>query len=374
MIYAMAIDPQDGSIVYASGFGALGGLFRSTDRGDSWTALFTDLPVGKIIVDPRDSKHLVIFAGGLATEEYVSRDSGATWKHRGPVSARFSDLVNNMVFDPSRPQNAYATGLGGPFYSRDGGDTWVESMVYKPAFAPNPERWTLPIVDSSNPDTLYVSAVSNSLGVYRSTDAGLTWLFISAEGFTTMLAGPAGSGVLYGLGSGWPLCVSLDAGVTWTQRLLDLQIVFLNMVLDPVDHSLYLFASPGLYRSKDGGLTAEEVTDLPINPDVRALYFDPVNPGQWIALTNFGADAFVTKLSPDGGTTLFTTFLGGSREDRATAVALDKSGNILVTGTTNSRDFYGAQSDVGPGTNAYFIAVQQRRYFAIFQIRRWVEF
>ena len=174
VIYAMAIDPQDGSIVYASGFGALGGLFRSTDRGDSWTALFTDLPVGKIIVDPRDSKHLVIFAGGLATEEYVSRDSGATWKHRGPVSARFSDLVNNMVFDPSRPQNAYATGLGGPFYSRDGGDTWVESMVYKPAFAPNPERWTLPIVDSSNPDTLYVSAVSNSLGVYRSTDAGLT--------------------------------------------------------------------------------------------------------------------------------------------------------------------------------------------------------
>ena len=51
-----------------------------------------------------------------------------------------------------------------------------------------------------------------------------------------------------------------------------------------------------------------------------------------------GHDAFVARLNPDG-TVAFATFLGGSWDDRANAIALDSAGNVLLTGTTNSRDF-----------------------------------
>lgn len=50
------------------------------------------------------------------------------------------------------------------------------------------------------------------------------------------------------------------------------------------------------------------------------------------------ADAFVTKLSSDG-VIRFSTLLGGENEDEATAVAVDRIGNIYVAGSTSSVDF-----------------------------------
>ena len=50
-------------------------------------------------------------------------------------------------------------------------------------------------------------------------------------------------------------------------------------------------------------------------------------------------DGFVTKLSADGSSLVFSTYLGGSGGDDGTAVALDFAGNAYVTGGTNSLDF-----------------------------------
>jgi PKD repeat protein len=50
-------------------------------------------------------------------------------------------------------------------------------------------------------------------------------------------------------------------------------------------------------------------------------------------------DGFIAKLSPDGSTILFSTYLGGNAEDRANGIAIDPSGNIYVTGQTKSSDF-----------------------------------
>jgi len=50
-------------------------------------------------------------------------------------------------------------------------------------------------------------------------------------------------------------------------------------------------------------------------------------------------DAYVAKLSPDGSTILFSTYLGGSGLDQANGIALDPSGNIYITGTTKSTNF-----------------------------------
>ena len=55
--------------------------------------------------------------------------------------------------------------------------------------------------------------------------------------------------------------------------------------------------------------------------------------------SDFPTDAVVAKLSADGGTVLYSTYLGGSKEDAGNGIAVDSLGDAYVTGTTISDDF-----------------------------------
>jgi len=57
-----------------------------------------------------------------------------------------------------------------------------------------------------------------------------------------------------------------------------------------------------------------------------------VSPGIW-------PSAFVTKFSPDGGSLVYSTYLGGNGYDYVYAIAVDSSGSAYVTGETDSPDF-----------------------------------
>jgi len=50
-------------------------------------------------------------------------------------------------------------------------------------------------------------------------------------------------------------------------------------------------------------------------------------------------DAFVTKLNAAGSALIYSTYLGGSADDLAASIALDSSGDAYVTGSTDSLDF-----------------------------------
>jgi len=52
-----------------------------------------------------------------------------------------------------------------------------------------------------------------------------------------------------------------------------------------------------------------------------------------------GADVFVSKLTPTGSAFVFSTFLGGSGADVGYAIAVDTGGSIYLTGATSSFDF-----------------------------------
>jgi hypothetical protein len=52
-----------------------------------------------------------------------------------------------------------------------------------------------------------------------------------------------------------------------------------------------------------------------------------------------GYDAYITKLAPKGDTLIYSTYLGGSGDDYATAIALDAANNAFVTGYTYSSDY-----------------------------------
>jgi Abnormal spindle-like microcephaly-assoc'd, ASPM-SPD-2-Hydin/Beta-propeller repeat len=51
------------------------------------------------------------------------------------------------------------------------------------------------------------------------------------------------------------------------------------------------------------------------------------------------SDVFVTKLSADGASLVYSTYLGGSDYDQPFSIAVDGNGNALIGGRTNSTDF-----------------------------------
>jgi hypothetical protein len=65
----------------------------------------------------------------------------------------------------------------------------------------------------------------------------------------------------------------------------------------------------------------------------------PTTPGVLQTSPKGGQDAIVFKLSADGRKLLYSTYLGGSKDDRGLGIALDAFGNAYVTGTTLSNDF-----------------------------------
>ena len=74
----------------------------------------------------------------------------------------------------------------------------------------------------------------------------------------------------------------------------------------------------------------------------------------------FGAgDGFLAKLSNDGSQLLYATYFGGTGDDLVNGVAIDREGNVLVTGTTESPDFpirNALQPKSGGGQTDSFIA------------------
>ena len=57
------------------------------------------------------------------------------------------------------------------------------------------------------------------------------------------------------------------------------------------------------------------------------------------------SDAFVAKLSASGSGLVFSTFLGGHSADIGHGIAVDNSGNAVVTGSTGSTDFPNSESN-----------------------------
>jgi hypothetical protein len=71
------------------------------------------------------------------------------------------------------------------------------------------------------------------------------------------------------------------------------------------------------------------------------------------------SDAFVAKLSSDGSQLVYSSFLGGSNDDRAGGIAVDTLGNAYVTGGAFSTDFpttVGAFNRANPGGEDVFAA------------------
>src|SRR5207247_1172525 len=65
----------------------------------------------------------------------------------------------------------------------------------------------------------------------------------------------------------------------------------------------------------------------------------PTTPGAAQRTWGGAYDAFVAKLNATGTALVYATYLGGSNNDYGSAIAVDASGNVYVTGSTWSINF-----------------------------------
>jgi len=65
----------------------------------------------------------------------------------------------------------------------------------------------------------------------------------------------------------------------------------------------------------------------------------PVSSGAFQRSNQGGSDCFISKLNPAGSALAYSTYLGGSALDLCAGIAVDASGNTYVTGTTYSTNF-----------------------------------
>ena len=98
----------------------------------------------------------------------------------------------------------------------------------------------------------------------------------------------------------------------------------------------------GSKREHHVGLTIDNHGNIYLVGGTHSADF-PVTPGTYDTTFNgekdWGGDVYVAKLDSTGSKLLFSTFLGGSAQETASSICLDKQGNILVGGTTLSSDF-----------------------------------
>jgi len=78
--------------------------------------------------------------------------------------------------------------------------------------------------------------------------------------------------------------------------------------------------------------------DFPVLNPLQASFGGGVDPSDEVAGNPEAFDAFVVKFNPSGSM-IFSTYLGGSRADRGSGIALDGSGDVHIAGSTASNDF-----------------------------------
>jgi hypothetical protein len=366
-------------------------LYRGNNSGpgtafSSWATANTGLSalqIRSVTIDPTTKASGIgstrLYATGRAGQStfdsavarnggiYRSLDGGNTWSvidlgvpTTGSPPAAFVGTVRNLVLDPrscasppsppnpctSGPlQTVYATSNGRTvtgttqfrvMKSTNGGDSWANSDIGIPqpvtTATTSESLLVVPIViDSANPQTLYVGAsdfVANLVdgspasspptlqsGVFKSTNGGANWTWS---------------------GSGLPL---KTGSASTTYDVLSLAINPVNpqeLWCSVIELSASVVVGGGIYHTTNGGASWSNASTGLTSADIRAIYVDPANPAVVYAAGGGteGNPGGVYKSTNSGGS--WTSISIGLPADAATALQVDPvDSTVLYAGTSS---------------------------------------
>jgi photosystem II stability/assembly factor-like uncharacterized protein len=265
VVVALVFDPADPAVVYA---GTHNGVFRSEDRGQTWTAASSGLE-GAVVFALRTGSDGALYA---AMDEGIQKsvDRGRTWQDPilpGPARA--------LAVHPTNPAVLYSA-LGNTLQkSTDGGGTW--NGLYVVGGQP-----TYLEVDPVTPANVYAGTYA---GLYRSTDGGSTWSLSLGPGISIARAiDPVDSKVLYA-GTADGVFKSSDRGLSWSRAGLAGQHVY-AIGIDPRSPStLVALGSHGIHFSQNAGKSWILLAEI---FNGAAVVFDPSSATTWLVGTYSG--------------------------------------------------------------------------------------
>ncbi|MBM3752197.1 MAG: glycosyl hydrolase [Acidimicrobiia bacterium] len=384
----LEVDPNDPKVWYLA-MGS-GGVWKTVNRGDTWTPIFDEYPsysIGAVVVDPRNS-NVVWLGTGENTHNrstsygdgvYKSADAGATWT---AVGLRDSQKIQRILIDPRNSNVVYVATAGplwnsggdrGLYKTTDGGVTWSRVLHVS-----EDTGITDAVFHPANPDILYAAAYqrrrNNAMtigggpeaGIFKSTDAGATWARIESgirdgdKGRIALGVDPRHPERVYALvvarENEGGFYLSENGGRAW-QRMSsyaggDPQY-YGEIFVDPHRPDTIWNIEVSVMRSTDKGATWERMP-FQMHVDHHEVVFDPADPKHmWIG--------------NDGG--LYETFDTGKTWRHFTNLPLMQFYRVSAD---NSRPFYrtcgGSQDNgtvCGPSRTLNAVGVRTSEWFVV---------
>ena len=142
--------------------------------------------------------------------------------------------------------------------------------------------------------------------------------------------------------SGFPLVHPLQSANQGGQHAFVTKITPTLSGVASVVYSTYL---GGTGRDVGNGIAVDSAGDMYVTGATTSMDFLTTTNALYTQNDGQGgpepgsSDAFLTELNPTGQSALYSTYLGGVNDDYGAAIALDHTGNVYVTGKTNSPAF-----------------------------------
>ncbi len=325
--------PGDPHTFYVSG--ADGGVFKTTNGGVTFEALFTDqraYSVGALAVAPSDPNVLWLGSGegdprnsvGYGNGVYRSNDGGKTWTHLGLDN---TERIKRIVVDPRDPDVAYVAALGhewganperGVFRTRDGGKTW-DKMLY----IDEDTGCSDIAMENDNPRILYAGMWTfrrkpwrfdgggKETALYRSMDGGETWKKLDGGlpkgpmariGVAVAQSEPNIVYMITEYKKEGTLFRSEDRGDSWRmvndERNINFRPFYYSDIhVDPTNANVVFSLSGGLFKSTDGGRNFQRIA-RGVHGDHQSMWIDPENSERVLSGSDGGY-----QVSYDGGAT-----------------------------------------------------------------------
>lgn len=275
MLEHVSFDRLHSSTIYVAGWsvsGSGGGFFVTRDGGRSWSEPAALKGKSVQALAQSESNPRILIAGAL-DGLYRSSDSGESWERITP--AGHPDLKNfeSVAIDPRDPKIIYAGTWHLPWKTSDGGASWSN---IKQGVIDDSDVFSI-ILDHSNPETVFASACS---GIYKSEDGGR--LFHKVQGIPgtarrtrVLQQDPEDARTVYA-GTTEGLFKTSDGGTSF-QRITPPDFILNAVLVDPRDPRRVLIATDrgGVFASDDAGASFEASNDGFSERQIATVVADP---------------------------------------------------------------------------------------------------